>query len=81
MRQWDYLHCPSGTAHITVGAGGEPCAILMYGLRSESHTIRYIVDPLAARHGAAVPKDTDSSKEAHADRPPIVATTAPGPFA
>src|ERR1044071_1365498 len=30
MRQWDYLHSPPGTEHITVGAGAEP--------RSEEHT-------------------------------------------
>ena len=24
MRRWDFLHSPPGTAHITVGAGGEP---------------------------------------------------------
>ena len=24
MRQWDYLHCPPGTHHITVGAGDGP---------------------------------------------------------
>src|SRR4051794_24773828 len=34
MRQWDYLHCPAGTRHITVGAGEGPCAILMIGGRS-----------------------------------------------
>jgi quercetin dioxygenase-like cupin family protein len=31
MRRWDYLHSPPGTEHITVGAGDEPCAILMFG--------------------------------------------------
>ena len=35
MGPWDYLHCPPGTAHITIGAeGDEPCAILMVGTRS-----------------------------------------------
>jgi uncharacterized cupin superfamily protein len=48
MRAWDYLHCPPGTAHITIGAGEEPCAILMVGTRSESQSIRYLVDPVAA---------------------------------
>ena len=29
LHQWDYFHCPPGTAHITVGAGEEPCPILI----------------------------------------------------
>ena len=28
MGPWDYLHCPPGTAHITIGAGAGPCAIV-----------------------------------------------------
>src|SRR6478752_4375053 len=31
LRQWDYLHCPPGTEHVIVGAGTEPCAVLMVG--------------------------------------------------
>ena len=31
MRQWDYLHSPPGTAHVIVGAGDGPCAMLMFG--------------------------------------------------
>jgi mannose-6-phosphate isomerase-like protein (cupin superfamily) len=31
MRQWDFLHSPPGTAHITIGAGDGPCVILMFG--------------------------------------------------
>ena len=34
LRQWDYLHCPPGTAHITIGAGDGPCAIVMVGTQS-----------------------------------------------
>ena len=67
MRQWDYLHCPPGTAHITVGAGEGPCAILMTGARSPDKTIHYPVDAVAARHGASVARPTDSPKEAYAD--------------
>jgi uncharacterized cupin superfamily protein len=80
MRAWDYLHCPPGTAHITVGGGAEPCAILMVGTRSKDHSINYVVDPVAARHGAAVAQATDSPMEAYADRPPSSATSAPRPF-
>jgi uncharacterized cupin superfamily protein len=67
MRQWDYLHCPPGTAHITVGAGDGPCVILMVGTRSPDVTTQYTVNELAARYGASPPHDTDSSKEAYAD--------------
>src|SRR5438067_6940449 len=28
LRQWDFFHCPAGTKHIIVGAGGTPCAVL-----------------------------------------------------
>lgn len=69
LRQWDYLHCPPGTYHITVGAGEVPCAILMMGARSPGKTIHYPVDPVAARHGASVPRETTSPKEAYADLP------------
>lgn len=78
MGPWDYLHCPPGTAHITIGAGDGPCAILMVGTRTPGHTTHYLADPVAARHGAAVAKATDSAREAYADRPPI--TRAPSPW-
>ena len=66
MRQWDYLHCPPGTHHITVGAGDGPCVILMVGARLPDKELHYPVDEVAARHGASSPKDTASSKEAYA---------------
>jgi len=72
MGPWDYFHCPAGTAHITIGAGDEPCAILMVGTRSPDHTIYYPADPVAAKHGAAVAVATAWASEAYADRPPIV---------
>jgi uncharacterized cupin superfamily protein len=80
MRQWGYLHCPPGTAHITVGAGPEPCALLMVGTRSAGATIHYSVEPAAAKHGASVEKDSDSPREVYADKPPPVATRSPGPL-
>lgn len=81
MGPWDYLHCPPGTAHITIGAGTEPCAILMVGTRSPEHAINYIVDAVAARHGASVEHATDSPGEAYAGRPPFRPAPAPPPFA
>ncbi len=79
MRQWDYLHCPPGTAHITIGAGDGPCAILMVGTRSPDGTVRYLAEPAAARHGVAVAVETDSPAEAYAGRPPPVPARAPWP--
>ena len=68
LRQWDYFHCPPGTAHIIVGASEEPCAIFMTGARSPDKTIDYIPHPLAAEHGASVAARTGSPREAYADR-------------
>ncbi len=81
LRQWDYLHCPPGTAHITIGAGDAPCAILMVGTRSPDRTIEYPVEPAAARYGAAVERATDSPREAYAGWPPFVRTRSPWPLA
>lgn len=80
MRAWDYLHCPPGTAHITVAAGDRPCAILMVGTRSPDATIHYPVEPVAARYGASVAVATDSPREAYADRPPIAPAPSPWPM-
>src|SRR3954463_15112219 len=71
MGPWDYLHSPAGTAHITVGAGDGPCVLALVGARSPDKEIDYIPDPTAARHGHSVAADTNSSKEAYKDRPPI----------
>jgi uncharacterized cupin superfamily protein len=80
MGQWDYLHCPPGTAHITVGAGDGPCAILMVGTRAPDDTIHYPVEPAAAKYGASVEVATDSPKEAYAGRPPIEPASSPWPL-
>ena len=77
MRQWDYLHCPPGTAHVTIGAGDGPCAILMVGTRTQRGPTRYTVEPAAGHHGVAAA--TDSPDVAYADRPPITATASPWP--
>jgi quercetin dioxygenase-like cupin family protein len=80
MRPWDYLHSPPGTAHITVGAGDGPCAILMVGARSPDHATRYLVDPVAARYGTSVPVATSSPREAYAGRPPFEPVRSPWPL-
>jgi uncharacterized cupin superfamily protein len=67
LRQWDYFHCPPGTAHITVGASEEPCAIFMLGARTPGGLTDYVPDPVAEQHGASVSQRTGSSQEAYAD--------------
>ena len=81
MGQWDYFHCPPGTAHITVGAGDGPCAILMVGTRAPDSAIHYPFEPAAAAYGASVDVATDVPKEAYADRPPIEPARSPWPLA
>ena len=65
MRQWDFFHSPAGTEHIFVGAGEEPCVLVMAGGRSGDWTVRYPVSELAARYGASVEKETTSPDEAY----------------
>jgi quercetin dioxygenase-like cupin family protein len=80
MRQWDYLHSPPGTAHITVGAGDEPCALLMFGSPDPSRRIEWIADEAAARHGASVAETTSDWREAYRDAPPPKRVGPPRPF-
>jgi uncharacterized cupin superfamily protein len=68
MRQWDYFHCPAGTAHVFVGAGSGPCAVLMLGRRPDE-PILYPANSTAQRYGASVSATTDSPEEAYADWP------------
>jgi uncharacterized cupin superfamily protein len=67
LKRWDYFHCPPGTAHITVGASEEPCAIFMVGARTPGKLFEYAPDPLAAKHGAAVKERVERPRDAYAD--------------
>jgi uncharacterized cupin superfamily protein len=69
LRPWDFFHCPAGTAHVFVGAGDGPCAILMVGARTPGATVHYPVSDVAAAHGASAGRATDSPSEAYADWP------------
>ena len=80
MRQWDYFHCPPHTAHITVGTGDGPCALLMVGAREQGRPIHYPVEALAARFGASVTTPTDSPKEAYEGMSPLVPARSPWPL-
>ena len=72
LRQWDYVHCPPGTNHIVVGAGGVPSVVLAVSSREHMATAGwggYTADPAALRHGAGVEKDTTDANEAYARFP------------
>jgi uncharacterized cupin superfamily protein len=66
LRAWDFVHCPSHTRHVFVGAGEGPCVILMVGARDPDETLVYPVSELARKHGAGVETETDSPAEAYA---------------
>lgn len=66
---WDFVHCPSETEHIFVGAGDGPCLIFMTGSRPKDRTIVYPRSELALRHGAGVEVETTSPAEAYAPYP------------
>ena len=62
LRAWDFFHSPAGTAHVFVGAGDEPCAILMVGARTDDEQLLYPVSELAARYGASAEEETPDPK-------------------
>jgi uncharacterized cupin superfamily protein len=66
MRKGDFLHSPPGTAHVLVGAGEGPCAVLMVGARKQPLEIEFPASQAAARYGASVEKDTDDRGAAYA---------------
>ena len=68
LRAWDFVHCPPGTEHIFVGAGDEPCVILMTGSRTQPWNVRYVASELAARHDASVESETTDPAEAYGRR-------------
>jgi uncharacterized cupin superfamily protein len=70
LRAWDFVHCPPGTAHVFVGAGDGPSAVLMVGARSPDKVYRYPTSELAARFGASAPAETADPREAYADWKP-----------
>jgi uncharacterized cupin superfamily protein len=81
LRQWDFLHYPAGVEHIFVGAGEEPCAVLMIGSRRKDEA-HYPVNEVAASHDASVSQATDDPAEAYADwrREPWQTTHSPWPL-
>lgn len=65
LRRWDFFHSPAGTEHIFVGAGDEPCVILMAGARTEDWRVRYVVSELARRYGASTVEETSDPRQAY----------------
>jgi hypothetical protein len=68
LRQWDFFHCPAGTAHALVGG---PMLVAALGVRG--HEIRpgtgwgeYPVDEAALRHHVGVETWTDDPDVAYA---------------
>jgi uncharacterized cupin superfamily protein len=68
LKAWDFVHCPTGTNHVFVGAGTGPCIILSVGSRSGGG-VTYPVSELARKHNAGVPKETTKPEEAYAPYP------------
>ncbi len=66
---WDFFHCPSGTAHVLLGAGDGPAVVLAVGARGGRKGVVYLVDPVAVAHGAGVEEETTKSAEAYASFP------------
>ncbi len=72
LRQWDYVHCPAGCAHMIVGAGDRPCALVAAGSREKVGTPEwgaYTFDETAHRHGACVEEETSDAAVAYAPYP------------
>jgi uncharacterized cupin superfamily protein len=74
LRRWDFVHCPTGTNHIVIGAGDSPCVVLAIGAREHQEGSgwgSYPVDEVALKHGAGVERETSDWEETGlADREP-----------
>ncbi len=67
LRPWDFFHAPPWTEHGFVGAGEEPCVILMAGARGVAHPgVRYPASELAGRYGASVKEETSNPAQVYA---------------
>jgi uncharacterized cupin superfamily protein len=66
LTAWDFVHCPPWTEHVFVGAGDGPCVIVMAGSREGGFEVVYVVNQVAAKHGASVLEETSEPDEAYA---------------
>ena len=69
LRAWDFFHCPGGTAHVIVGAGDGPAAVLAVGGRGGRAGLAYLVEPKAIELGAGVTTETTKPADAYASFP------------
>ncbi len=83
MGPGDVLHCPAGTAHITVATGDEPALVFMLGARGRdpegAQWGEYVPDAHAAARGAAVTAPTADAGVAYAARPAYAPIPCPLP--
>jgi uncharacterized cupin superfamily protein len=77
LKAWDFVHCPPGATHVFVGAGDEPCVILMMGSRLPEEKITYPASEVAQRHNAGVTETTDEPRVAYQGCPKSVPIPAP----
>lgn len=68
LHAWDFFHSPPGTDHIFIGAGDEPCVLLMVGARGRDWNVLYPVSELAMRYGASVHEETPDPDTAYVGR-------------
>lgn len=66
LQAWDFVHCPPWTRHVFVGAGDEPCVIVMVGSRVGGFEVVYAVSEVAAKYDASVLEETSTPDEAYA---------------
>jgi uncharacterized cupin superfamily protein len=69
LRQWDFVHFPTGTSHTVIGAADGPCVVLAIGAREhqdDSDWGGYPVDEVALRHNAGAKEETSVPAEAYA---------------
>jgi uncharacterized cupin superfamily protein len=72
LRAWDFVHCPPGTKHVIVGAGGGLCVVIAVGARAhdgQPDSLGFPVDEVAKRYGASVEEDTMDGGSAYASVP------------
>jgi uncharacterized cupin superfamily protein len=69
LTQWDFVHCPSMTEHVFVGAGEGPCALLAVGTRVGKDEVVYPRSELALAHNAGVEETTREPSQAYAGIP------------
>ena len=60
LKAWDFVHCPSMTEHIFVGAGDGPCVVFMAGARGKPQGRRRV----RALRGRAAPRRGRGDRDA-----------------